>query len=331
MKISNVNYPWMSESYQHLYHAYENNKLPHALLFSGQKGIGKLHLAQKFAKTILCDANISEPCNQCQNCHLLDLGHHADFKLVQPEESASMIKIDQIRSVCEFAQHTAQRGQYKIIIIDLAEQLNIAGTNALLKSLEEPQGKTLFILITEKVSSLLPTLLSRCQKVNFKTPNGDMAKSWLLTHNAENKKLESKRLELALYLAENAPLAAQAILLAEQDVVFKKFTQDLVKYLCGKISLIDFSEAWHKSELNLVVGFMQLLIVYLIKQVNIAHNNQVNTALFELPESIKQQIFNNYSYQKLSKIYQKTIETKKALIKKIALNNQMAIEGMLLG
>lgn len=336
-------YVWQQENYLNLLEAYKKNHLPHAVIFSGEVGLGKLDLAKYFSKTILCskkkerDSDKLSFCNICQSCHLFDLGHHADFKLIQPEETSAVIKIDQVRAASEFVQHTAQRGEYKIIIINLAEQLNIAGTNALLKSLEEPQGKTLFILITEKISSLLPTLLSRCQKISFTPPSAQIAKSWLLESMApgldgedkqdKQEQFDTARLDLALYLANNAPLRAKEILILEQDVTFKSFTKDLISYFCQAKSVVEFSEVWHKYDLNLIINFMQLVIIYLIKQVSGVKNS---AELFSLPNQTKQKIFEAYRKQDLSNMYQKMIEIKQALIKKVSLNQQFAIESVLL-
>lgn len=156
---------------------FRNNAIPHALLFTGIDGIGKRTVAQTFAMTLNCLESgrrtstdnhhqaSTYPCSACRSCHKILSGVHPDIHHISP--SGSLIKIAQIRELCSKLLVKPYEAETRLIIIDDAHTMNPESANALLKSLEEPPGNTLFILITNQASDLLPTILSRCQQISF--------------------------------------------------------------------------------------------------------------------------------------------------------------------
>jgi DNA polymerase-3 subunit delta' len=138
--------------------------MPHALLFSGEHGVGKQRLAEALIARTMCAAPGEQACGQCRSCQLLASGYHPDLLRIAPEEGKRQIRIDTIRDVNRFVSQTAQQGGYRVIVISPAEAMNVAASNALLKSLEEPGDQTLFILLADVPSRVLPTIRSRCQQ-----------------------------------------------------------------------------------------------------------------------------------------------------------------------
>jgi DNA polymerase-3 subunit delta' len=153
--------------WQYLLSRRDNNNLPHSLLITGQKGAGKTPFALAFAELLLCAEQGTKACGQCRSCKLFQAKSHPDFKFIQPEAGGKIIKIEQIRDVIDMLNKKAHQNGYQIIIIKPAHAMNNAASNALLKTLEEPQGQVMLMLLTEQPASLLPTIRSRCQRINF--------------------------------------------------------------------------------------------------------------------------------------------------------------------
>lgn len=136
---------------QQLTSAYENQRLSHAYLLSGIPGLGKTDFALAFAQKVLGS----------------DPHQHPDFIFIQPEEKSHSIKIDQIRALTDVLSRTAHRGSYQVALISPADAMPTGAANALLKTLEEPQGNVLILLVDNQTHSLPKTILSRCQKIAF--------------------------------------------------------------------------------------------------------------------------------------------------------------------
>ena len=172
-------------------------QLPHALLISGQRGIGKSEFARSFAESLLCESPMAtaQACGKCAACGWLAQGNHPDFRLLQPDALAveegespegggkkkpsQQITIDQVRGLDDFLHVGTHRDGARVILVNPAEAMNRATANALLKSLEEPIDKTLFILVTSESERLLPTIRSRCQALPIPLPARRRSEEWL--------------------------------------------------------------------------------------------------------------------------------------------------------
>lgn len=141
-------------------------RLPHALLFTGIEGIGKNLTAKVLAKVLLCSGE-EKPCNICPSCRAFDAKNHPDFYYLEPEGKANNIKIEQIRQMQSQIALSPYLADKRVVIINDAETMNEAAENSLLKTLEEPTGDVVFILVTANKDLLLPTILSRCMKLYF--------------------------------------------------------------------------------------------------------------------------------------------------------------------
>lgn len=144
----------------------KNNRISHAYLFTGSRGTGKTTCAKILAKAVNCENNENgEPCNECEVCKGLDNGSIYDVVEI---DAASNNGVDNIRDLREDANYTPSRGRYRVYIIDEVHMLSTGAFNALLKTLEEPPAHVIFILATTEVHKLPATILSRCQRFDFK-------------------------------------------------------------------------------------------------------------------------------------------------------------------
>ena len=203
-------YPWQEADCQRLLRL--RGHLPHAVLLSGPKGVGKRALAEDWGKSLLCESPTpeGEACDHCQACHWFDAGTHPDWLYLTLEEKenregevrmATEITVDQARQAIEFAQLSSYRGGRRICLIDPADDLNRSAANALLKVLEEPPLNTVFILVSHQVRRLLPTLRSRCHRQEIGLPDPALATEWLKEQGVDQP-------EVRLALAGGSPLAA---------------------------------------------------------------------------------------------------------------------------
>lgn len=176
-------------------------RLPHALLMIGQRGLGKLHLAQAFAMGLLCEQPREDglACGKCLACNWFEQGNHPDFRLLQPQaliedaeaevgkkKASQQITIDQVRGLDEFLNVGTHRAGLKIVLISPADAMNRNTANALLKSLEEPSANTLFLMVSDEPLRLLPTIRSRCQVIPVAVPSIPIAERALAAEGVEN-------------------------------------------------------------------------------------------------------------------------------------------------
>ncbi|MFQ5657227.1 MAG: DNA polymerase III subunit delta' [Candidatus Methylomirabilales bacterium] len=146
--------------------AIETGRLPHALLFTGPKGVGRFRTAVTVAKALNCLGGAKgDCCDQCPACVKIEKGIHPDVHVLAPEGAS--LKIDQIRGLTQEATRTPYEGRRKAFILDQAETMTEQAQNALLKTLEEPPGVTVLTLIAPDSSALLSTIASRCSQIRF--------------------------------------------------------------------------------------------------------------------------------------------------------------------
>ena len=188
----------------------------HAVLLQGPQGVGQFEFALGLAQAYLCESGSVEPgsaepaCGVCASCRLFSAHTHPDLLMVVPDalrellgwqasESAGEettasatrtkpskeIRIDDIREVIAFAQSTSARGHGKMVVFHPAESMNPAASNALLKTLEEPVGRTRFILSCAAPDALLPTVRSRCRAIDLSLPSTAAALAWLETQGVQ--------------------------------------------------------------------------------------------------------------------------------------------------
>ena len=153
------------KQWQYLINTARNDSLPHAFLFSGQGQLGKKRVALEFVKFLFCQAQKNRPCGNCKICQDVEKNQHPDLSLLSPEKKE--IQIIQIRDLKWKMSLKPYVAPFKVAIIDDAHNMNQEAQNSLLKTLEEPKGKAVLILITEYPDQLFQTILSRAQEIKF--------------------------------------------------------------------------------------------------------------------------------------------------------------------
>lgn len=154
-------YSWLEPTFKKITRAYWQKKMGHAFLLIGEPGAGITGLVETLAQFLLCRSpSVEGPCQQCRSCELYLKNTHPDYCILGNDEEG--IGIDEIRELHLFLQQTPHQGGFKIVILYQADKLSIFSANALLKNLEEPTDKTVFLLVARLSQNVLPTLRSRC-------------------------------------------------------------------------------------------------------------------------------------------------------------------------
>jgi DNA polymerase-3 subunit delta' len=195
-------YPWQQTAWTQLQTM--RARLPHAILFHGPAGIGKAGFIEAFAQSLLCE-NVQadgQACGACASCGWFVQHNHPDYRRVRPEAledeptgegeegegdkkskstkaPSKEIKIEQIRALADFMNISTHRQGLRVVVLYPAEALNMPSSNALLKTLEEPPPGTVFLLASNGLDRLLPTILSRCRKFGMPMPDHAAALAWL--------------------------------------------------------------------------------------------------------------------------------------------------------
>lgn len=229
----------------------QKNRLHHAYLFCGTRGVGKTTLARIFTKCLNCEQEpSSNPCNQCQSCLQIDAGTYPDLIEI---DAASRTKVEDTRELLDNVQYAPTQGRYKVYLIDEVHMLSGHSFNALLKTLEEPPSHVKFLLATTDPQKLPITVLSRCLKLTLKMltiPQITAHLEFILKQ--ENIKFESAALTEIAQAAQGSmrdalSLLDQAIVYSEDTLLFDQVCQLLgteTKYLNRDLleALIDKNE-----------------------------------------------------------------------------------------
>ncbi|MFF7706818.1 DNA polymerase III subunit delta' [Pseudomonas sp. NPDC007930] len=231
-------YPWQASLWQQLAGRRQH---AHAYLLHGPAGIGKRAMAERLLALLLCQQPALEACGHCKACLLLAAGTHPDAFILQPDEPDKAIRVDQVREVVEFVSQTAQMAGRKVVLVEPVEAMNLNASNALLKSLEEPSGNTVLLLVSHQPSRLLPTIKSRCVQQACPLPSAAQSEQWLA--GALPEATAEERAEL-LVLAAGSPLVAlrlQAEGAREQRALVVEGVKQLLKQQQGPSQL---AESW---------------------------------------------------------------------------------------
>jgi DNA polymerase-3 subunit delta' len=256
--------PWHAGACDRLSAAVAAQRLPHGLLLQGPAGVGKDHFASAMAAALFCKGRGErlEACGTCVECALSRAGTHPDIHWVRPLEDKKTIGVDQVREACEALAMTSMRRGYRVAIVTPADRLTPAAQNALLKTLEEPAPRTVIVLVTARPSVLLPTLRSRCQRVEIARPAAATALAWLRGQLGRDV---SPRL---LALAGGAPLKALALAPYAEDLE-RQMAGLLEAFLQGRVDVtraaadmqgdglphrIDWLEAWLEAAVRRRAG-----------------------------------------------------------------------------
>jgi DNA polymerase-3 subunit delta' len=230
-----VTLAWLDSVREEFRKRLQGDRLAHAFLLSGQPGTGKQGLAMEMTAALMCLENSLPACGSCRSCQLLVSGAHPDFRILSFELNKSgklrtEIVIDQVRQLISFLQLTTTISQRKIALIQPAEAMNKNAANALLKTLEEPPGDAVIILLSNDPSRLAVTIRSRCQKLQVRSPDTNTALAWLLEEGACGE-VEARS---ALKAAAGSPFRARDLLSADGPDHYRLVNETLESMLEGR-------------------------------------------------------------------------------------------------
>lgn len=238
--------PWHREELLQMQGLMSRQKMPQALVLYGNTGIGKSSFARSLVALLLCqEPRADTACEQCKTCLLRRSGNHLDIHNIEPETEGKIIGIDAIRSLVDKVYtkptQTGWLGAWKVVIIHSAQSMNIQSANSLLKMLEEPPPSTLFILLTEYLQLLLPTIRSRCQQKLLPAPSHSVARHWLQEQSVNGKAMDADTVEQLLHYYPQQPLEALRIYAQEELEARFQMTDFCIQSAEGSKSIFDIA------------------------------------------------------------------------------------------
>ena len=235
-------YPWLTASWQHWLQAFNAGRLAHGWLITGPAGLGQSWLTEQMIRAFLClQPTAQGACGVCHACRLQQSGHHPDLVLTGDNADKS-IGIDPIRELIQRLNSTPQQGAGKVALIADAGRLTEPAANALLKTLEEPAGRSLLLLTCDTPAHLLPTLRSRCQRLELQVPSSEQALTWL--HQQPGGAAASA---WHLRLNQGAPLRVLDYLQQNDDAKRQQVLQTLQQSLTTAAALPQLVDALHAA------------------------------------------------------------------------------------
>jgi DNA polymerase-3 subunit delta' len=289
--------PWTQQAFEAFFSAHDRQA--HAYLLAGHSGLGKTVFAEVLAKTMLCQEQGNDACGRCHSCQLFESGTHPDLHVLQSEKRtleianllatyapryledeskrkkrknpSAAITIDQVRDVIPDINTRPHISACRIIILNTAEDLNINAANSLLKSLEEPPSECFFLLISHQAGRLLPTLRSRCNRIDFRTPDKALALKWL------NSRLPGRSDTVDL-LDRAAGLPLRAVALAEGNQIpdESRIVHTMLQLANRKIDPVTAAAEMIKdTELVDILAPIQVFIGNIIRLKFVTHTNSV--------------------------------------------------------
>lgn len=318
--------PWHEPLIAQLQQALSVGRLPHALLIYGVEGLGKRAFATWLAKALLCEraAGQLRACGACTSCNLFAAGTHPDLLVVEPEEDKQQISIEQIRAASERLTITSHRRGYRLAIIDPAQQLTSSAANALLKTLEEPGSNTLLVLVTSKLSNVLPTLRSRCQRLAMHAPSTASATAWLRERTGREVDAE------LLNFAGGAPLKALSYADGRFDELQQSMPPAIQSLLSAQVDVTQVMRAWNDPRLPERLLWLDWWLCRLLRQKIAGSVEQVtsmtpNADIVGLP-SQRHPLNISGVYSLLDRLREL-----KAQLARTALQKELALETLLIG
>jgi len=296
----------------------------HAYLLHGPAGIGKRLLAEQLMALLLCQRPVeARACGECKACQLLAAQTHPDHYALEPEEVDKAIRVDQVRDLVGFVTQTAQLGGRKVILLEPAEAMNLNAANALLKSLEEPSGDTVLLLISHQPSRLLPTIKSRCVQQACPLPGRQQSLDWLAARLPE---LGPELREQLLTLAAGSPLAA--LKLHEQKVLELRaqVVDGVKKLLKQQQSASQLAEGWNALPLILLFDWFCEWAHLILRYQMAGDEAELGAADMQ---KVLQYLAQKSSQQKVIALQDWLLEHRQKVLGKANLNRVLLLEALL--
>ena len=252
-----MTYPWQASVWEHLESYLQQDRLPHALLLSGAKGLGKRQLARELSFRLLCETKVA--CGRCGACRLLAASTHPDLIEITPE-TGKPLTVDRIRGLIGRLELKSQYDRGRVVLIDSADQMNVAAANSFLKTLEEPADDTVIILVCEMPGQLPATILSRCQHLKLAVPPAKEAIQWL-----QSCGFTPELAGVALGQVGGAPLAAKQWLESDLPARRRRLIETMEQLLDRQKDPVILAASWQEADLEPVIVWLQTITADFIR------------------------------------------------------------------
>jgi len=276
--------PWLRPAQESFNAALASGRLGHALLVQASPGQGGEWLATWIAARMFCrqpreiQGIGAVPCGACLDCRRVVSGEQPDLLTLRPVEDSKEIRIDQVRELAAELALTAHAGGRKVAIITPAERLNRNAANALLKTLEEPAGQALLLLVTGEPWRLPVTVQSRCTRLRPRTPSDDESVAWLQAQRPGSSAVDWRA---ALAVLGPQPLSALGVDGASLVGLQRDTERALQDAITGGLDVVETAERWGKDEYALRVACIERWIAERLREWGRGKQTVAAPALFE--------------------------------------------------
>lgn len=306
---------------KHLENAIKTGKVSHSYIFYGDKGAGKKLIAATFAMALQCEAEGKKPCGDCDSCKRALGKNHPDIIQVTHEKPNS-ISIDEIRQQLILdVDVKPYSSQYKIYLIPEADKMTLQAQNALLKTIEEPPSYAVILLMTENIDGLLPTIQSRCIRLDMKVVDDALVKNYLMEH-----------LQIPDYQAEiDASFAQGSIGRAKEAATSEDFahmTENVLRILKNVdqmevFELVDTAKELSQEKQN-INDYLDLMIFWFRDVLMFKATREIDNLVFKQEINFIREQASERSYEGLEKILESLEKTKTRL--RANVNFELAME-----
>lgn len=312
--------PWHAVQWRALCGALEHGRVHPAMLVEGMPGLGKEMFAQRVAAALLCEASGSgeqRPCGKCRGCTLVAAGSHPDRLALSPQEDRAIIDVEQVRQRIAQLSLTPHYATRRVIVVSPADALNRHAANTLLKTLEEPPGVVVFVLVSARPAMLPATVRSRCAVVRLHAPAREQAVAWLLEQGAGS---DAAR---ALDWCGGAPLAALSTLESGELDRFDTMAASIASLLAGSLDPVQAAADWRTEGLHAVTQWQLRLVASAMRIKVMRDPGATSNAL--------QAISGGLDLSTLSRLGDELLELRSALDRQLHPGEQLALEGLAVG
>ena len=309
------------EIIRHLKNAMSTGKVSHSYIFTGGAGAGKKLLANTFAMTLQCEEGGTEPCQKCDSCKKAIGKNHPDIIVVNHEKQGS-ISIDEIREqVIHDVAIKPYCSPYKIYIIPDAEMLTPQAQNALLKTIEEPPEYAVIMFLTNNADALLPTIQSRCVRLDLKVVDDSLVKKYLM----ERLHVPDYQAEIDVSFAQGSIGRAKEVATSEE---FSKMTQNALKILkyANKMEVYELAEEIKKlsEEKHNINDYLDIFQFWFRDVLMFKATREIDNLVFKQEINFIKEQAREKSYENLEKILEAIAKTKVRL--RANVNFELALE-----
>lgn len=295
---------------EHLQNAISSGKISHAYILNGEKSSGKEFIARVFAMALQCEADGSNPCQECHSCRQALSDNHPDIIHVT-HEKPNTISVDDIRTqVNNDVAIKPYSSRYKVYILNEAEKMTMQAQNAILKTLEEPPKYAVIILLTTNVNALLPTILSRCVVLNMKPVADDAVRSFLMSQ----MQVPDYKAEVCVAFARGNVGKAKALASSEDFENVKSEALSLLKYI-QDMELYEIVSAIKKiNEYKLEISdYLDIIAIWYRDVLLFKATNDINHLIFREEITAIRKVAGRSSYEGIEEVIDALDKAKKRL------------------